>query len=149
MANTITHRFRRLGLCLRGEAETAALLGPGARQHSDPLERARRQVDRLPALDDCLDDGRFEERQREAAADVSGISVNLPCEATDGGRPAVREIRDPALGIGEDSDELRIRLVRWLTASLHDQLRLDPAPLQVNGNREAEGVLEAPDGLGI
>jgi len=103
----------------------------------------------LPALDDCLDDGRFEERQREAAADVSGISVNLPCEATDGDRPAVREIRDPALGIGEDSDELCIQLVRGLTAGMHDQLRLDPSPLQLNGNREAESLREGPGGLGI
>jgi hypothetical protein len=33
--------------------------------------------------------------------------------------------------------------VRGLTAGMHDQLRLDPTPLQLNGNREADGVLEA------
>jgi hypothetical protein len=56
---------------LRGKAQAAALLGPGAGQHPDPLERARRQADRLPALDNRLDDGRFEEGQREGAADVT------------------------------------------------------------------------------
>jgi hypothetical protein len=70
----------------------------------------------LSALHDCLDDGRFEEGQREGAADVSCIPVILPCEVTDRGRPALREIRDPALGIGEDGDELRIRVVRRVTA---------------------------------
>ena len=39
--------------------------------------------------------------------------------------------------------------VRRLTAGLHDQLRLDPTPLQLNGNREAERVLEAPHCVGI
>ena len=68
----------------------------------------------------AFDDGGFEEGQGEGAADVSYIPAILPCELTDRGRPAFREIGDPALGIGEDSDELRIRLARWPTAGLHD-----------------------------
>src|SRR5208282_832711 len=84
------------------EAEATALIVPPPGKGPDSLELARRQADRLPALEDRLNDVRGEEGQRQSATDLARIPVVSPRQVPDRGRSPLREIIDPAKSVGAE-----------------------------------------------
>ena len=89
------------------EAETAALLIPAHRE-SGPLEAVRRQLDRLMALQDGLDDVRRQEGEREGAADFALVPVIPRGKLAKRSRAPLDQIVKPGMSISEQQDELRI-----------------------------------------
>ena len=125
------------------KAEQSALIIPSTGKRADPFELVRGQADRLPALEDRLDDVRGEEGQGECAADLTRIPVGLPGKAPYRDGSPLRQVVNPALRIGKQLDQFCIRRRGAAGRVVDHELRLDSAPPQLNG----DGEIEVPLGM--
>lgn len=104
------------------------LLIPATGERANSLEAARRQVDRLPAVQNGFDDVRSEESKGQGATDLADIPVMQARKISQGVCASLYKIIEPSMGIRKNGDEFTVG--RWccLTWSLDYELRFDPSP---------------------
>jgi len=91
-----------------GKTEQMALLFPGFWQIAETLQFLRRQLDRLPASKNRLDDVGGQERQGQEPANVTFVYPLLAGDITDSGYLAFGNPFDPLIRIGYKTDKATI-----------------------------------------
>ncbi len=111
-------------------------------QCADTFEMPGCQLDRLMASEDRLDNVGGQEGELDTATYVARIDSVAARDLSDGRGFSSRQLIEPAMGPRKQGDEFVVRGRGYTLRSMDNQLCLDPATLQLGGDREIDQSIQ-------
>ena len=97
------------------------MLGPGVRQ-ADTLQARRGELDRLPAIENGLDDVRREEGERQNPTDVRLMYRVSARKVGNRSNVTAAKLVEPSVTLHDGGDERGVRILRRGVLSREDEL---------------------------
>ena len=111
-------------------------------QCADTFEMPGCQLDRLMASEDRLDNVGCQEGELDTATYVARIDSLAARDLSDGLGFSSRQLIEPAMGSTKQGEEVVVRGRGDTPRCMDNQLRLDPATLQLGGDREIDQSIQ-------